>query len=182
MKTIGLLVLMPTLLIQPLLADSIATQGQRSYPKHSDASKVYSTKIEVVAAWARASISNNSAVYITLINHDSTKTKLVAAKTAIAEYAEMHQHQIINKVVKMQQLDHIKIKSGEKLTMQPGGLHIMLFGLKKKIRKGDKFSLDLIFENKKSIPALVIVREIGAIDESFKMNHKKSHSHKHMMN
>ena len=167
-------------MIHPLLADLITPKDPRTKPLHKNTIKVSNTKIQIVSAWAQASIGSNGAAYITLINHGRTTTKLVTANTAIAERAELHRNQIIDNIVKMQHLSHIEIKPGRKLKMQPSELHVMLFGLKHKLQKGDKFSLNLIFENEYSINALVSVREIGAIDGSSEMNNKKTHSHKHM--
>tara|TARA_B100001287_G_C22429394_1_gene410663 strand:- start:158 stop:664 length:507 start_codon:yes stop_codon:yes gene_type:complete len=166
--------------MQSPLAEPMMQKHQGPNSKYNNSLEVSDTKIQIVSAWARASIGNNGVAYVSLINHARTAIKLIEANTSIAERADLHQHQIVDNILKMQHLSHVEIKSGEKLKMQPGGMHVMLFGLKDKIRKGDKFFLNLIFENKQIIKVLVSVHGMSANERSSKMNNDKTSSHGNM--
>ena len=111
------------------------------------AQQVAESKIMVMEPFARASIPNG-AVYMTLKNEGSVDDALVSAASDVAEAAELHESKMDeNGVMKMGPVPNIPIPAGGSATLQPGGFHIMLMGLKKQLAPGDKFSLTLNFEH-----------------------------------
>jgi copper(I)-binding protein len=64
-------------------------------------------------------------------------------------------------VAKMQPLAAIEIASGEPTVLAPGGPHIMLLGLEKKLAEGDTLSLSLTFERAGAIELQVPIRGMG---------------------
>ncbi len=66
-------------------------------------------------------------------------------------------------VMKMREVDGIEIKPATRVAMQPGeGYHIMLIGLKKPLKAGDKFPLTLTFEKSGKVEVSVWVEEKDA--------------------
>lgn len=49
-------------------------------------------------------------------------------------------------VMRMRKLDGVDLPSGGTIALAPGGLHMMLFGLKAPLRAGTSFPLELRFE------------------------------------
>lgn len=105
--------------------------------------------IEFIAPWARASISpnNNSAIYLTIKNNSYDDYTLIgAASMDAANNVELHQSFVDEKgVSRMVALDKIIIPARSEIYLQPGGMHIMLFDLKRTLKVGDKFRATLKF-------------------------------------
>ncbi len=105
--------------------------------------------IVVEAAWARASIgaAKAGAAYLTITNIGDRADRLLAVATPAAARAELHTHEIENDIARMRAIDAIDLPAGGTTEMAPGGLHIMLFGLKAPLQKGDDFPLTLTLAN-----------------------------------
>ena len=108
-------------------------------------------QIEIVNPWARASLSpnNNSATYLSIKNtSDNQLTLIGAGAMKIANNVELHQSYVDEKgVSKMTAIDKIIIPANSEITLKPAGMHIMLLDLKRALKAGDKFKLDLRFQN-----------------------------------
>jgi hypothetical protein len=134
-------------------------------------------RIEVTGAWVRASVApemqmdsgstmsgsdhisgGNSAAYMVLHNLTDETDRLVSVKSDAAESAEMHITQTENDVASMRPVDSIEVPPRGFTELKPGGLHIMLVGLKHELKAGDKVKLILQFENAGSISAVAEVR------------------------
>jgi len=100
-------------------------------------------RLEVDNAWARAT--------------------LVAASSPIAKKAEMHTMSMEGMVMKMRPVAGIDLPAGQAVTLQPGGLHIMLVDLAKPLKAGQTFPLTLTFEKAGSKTVNVAVEKIGAM-------------------
>jgi hypothetical protein len=51
------------------------------------------------------------------------------------------------------------VAAGERLAFEPGGMHLMMMGLRKPLVEGQKFDLDLMFEVAGPRKVRVIVRK-----------------------
>lgn len=103
----------------------------------------------VTDAWARPSIgaAGNGAAYMTVMNHGSGADRLVAVKTDVARRAEIHTHIMDGDVMRMRRVEGgVEVPLHGQVDFKPGGLHVMLFGLNKKLAVGDSFPLTLVFE------------------------------------
>jgi len=100
--------------------------------------------VTVTKAWARSTTGRNGAVFMTLL---SQKGLLVKATSPVCETVELHTHTHQDGILKMREVDQIEI-SGEAV-LQPGGLHIMLIGLKKYLQEGERVPLTLHFKGQK---------------------------------
>jgi copper(I)-binding protein len=104
------------------------------------------SKISVLEPAARASIPNG-AVFMKLMNEGNQDDLLLSAESEVAEAVELHESKMDeNEVMKMSPVPNIPVPAGETVTLEPGGLHVMLMGLKEELAPGDKFSLTLNFE------------------------------------
>lgn len=64
--------------------------------------------------------------------------------------------------MKMRLVKAIDAKAGAPAVLEPGGLHIMLIGLKQPLKEGEKFPLTLTFEKAGSVSVEVAVESVGA--------------------
>ncbi len=114
--------------------------------------------------WARASIgtSRPSAAYFTAENRGSEPVRIVGVETPVAGHAEIHRTERNGDVLSMQPAGDIEILPGERVTLAPGGFHVMLNKLKEPIIKGSTFPLMLSFSNGEQVEVVVPVFGPGA--------------------
>lgn len=104
--------------------------------------------LQIDHPWARAlpPVAKNGAVYLEIRNTGTESDRLVSISTPAAESAELHRTQLDGGIVRMGELSVLEIKPNDSALLHPGGLHIMLNGLKKPLTAGTEFPLTLRFE------------------------------------
>lgn len=122
--------------------------------------------IEVQNPWARAAtamgagghtgmatpaaemegMGSNSAAYMILKNNSSTADRLIGAESDVAEAVELHISEMKGEVMTMRQIEYVEVPANGNAELKPGGMHIMLIGLKQDLKPGDKINLTLVFE------------------------------------
>ncbi len=129
--------------------------------------------IKVEAPWARESppTATNGAAYMTLVNTGKAMDRLVGASGDISATVELHTHLMEEGMMKMRPIKAIEVKPGKPATLKPGGLHIMLIGLKKPLIAGQTFPLRLRFEKAGEIPVDVTVRKTGPEESAESAHH-----------
>ncbi len=123
------------------------------------------SKIDVEQPWARATPAGatTGAVYMTLGNTSDTADRLTAASSAVAGKVQIHEMAIVNGIMTMRQLvDGLAIPAGGSVTLKPGGYHVMLTGLKKRLIAGQTLPLTLTFAKAGTISITVPIQAIGA--------------------
>ncbi|MDR3516403.1 MAG: copper chaperone PCu(A)C [Azospirillaceae bacterium] len=120
--------------------------------------------IEITDPWARATIAAASAgaAYLEIRNHGTAPDHLIAASTPVAAEAQLHMTTISNGVAGMRPVETLEIVAGTSTRLAPGGLHIMLMGLKGPLEKGKSFPLTLTFEKAGSLTVPVTIEGPGA--------------------
>ena len=120
--------------------------------------------ISVSNAWTRATPggARNAAVYMEIASKGMAGDKLVGAKSDAAGRAELHNHIHESGVMKMRRVEAIDVPPGKSVTLEPGGLHLMLFDLKRPLKAGDKLDLTLVFEKAGNIDVTATVEPISA--------------------
>lgn len=111
--------------------------------------------------WARASIGQapNGAAYMTITTEGQETDRLVGVESDAANRVELHTHLMDNGVMKMRPVEAIEIAPGEPTLLQPGGLHVMLMGLKAPLRLGESFPMTLVFERAGRVEVEVKIEE-----------------------
>jgi copper(I)-binding protein len=122
--------------------------------------------LRVDQPWARATPGRvpNGAVYLTLTNEGATADRLVAASSPAAKHAGLHMHSMEEGVMKMQPVKAMEVAPGSPTVLKPGGLHIMLMGLKAPLKEGERFTVTLTFERAGSVEVEVMVEKLGAME------------------
>jgi len=121
--------------------------------------------ISVSAPWARASAGQapNGAAYMTLVNDGGEPDFLIEAASDVAERAELHSHTMKDGVMQMRPVEKIEVSPGDPTTLEPGGLHVMLIGLKAPLREDETFPLALTFKEAGTVTVEVTVGPVGAM-------------------
>lgn len=66
-------------------------------------------------------------------------------------------------MMKMQPVKAVEVSPGKPTVMKPGGLHVMLMGLKSPLKEGTVFPLILTFEKVGVIEVRVMVMKVGSM-------------------
>ena len=121
--------------------------------------------IKVSQAWARATArtAKTGAAYVTLENTGDAPDRLVSASAPVTAKAELHTHIKDGDVMKMREAESIEVGPHAKVMLRPGGLHIMMMGLKEQLVKGGRFPLTLTFEKAGKMTVDVAVEAAGAM-------------------
>ena len=99
--------------------------------------------------YARETVPNQPAggAFITVENKGTTDDKLIGASSPVAKKVELHTMAMDGNIMKMREVPSIELKAGSRLEMKPGqGYHLMLMGLQKPLKAGEKFPVTLVFE------------------------------------
>ena len=89
----------------------------------------------------------------------------MSASTPVANKAELHTHIKDGDVMKMREVQSIEIGPHSKVMLKPGGLHVMLMGLKEPLVKGSHFPLTLVFEKAGKMTVDVSVEGVAAMGD-----------------
>lgn len=94
-------------------------------------------------AWVRAPApgQNVAAVYMEIVSR--ANSVLVAVASPAAASAELHNMTQEAGVMKMRPLERIELPAGKPVKLAPGGMHVMLIGLKQPLKRGDKVPVTL---------------------------------------
>ncbi len=103
--------------------------------------------LEITDAWVREPIPGRmmSAAYLSITNPSDSDRILTSASADWAGLIEIHTHIHEDGVMRMRQLQSLTIPAGETVTLEPGGLHLMLFRLR--LPLADALDMTLCFED-----------------------------------
>ena len=148
-----------------LIILGLTTSGHAQMSGCNCPMSVPSRTVTVEWPWARATPAGarSAVVYMTLVDRRTTDDRLLGASTPVAEKVELHSNTNDNGVMKMRQLPSIVLHPGIDVALQPGGTHMMLFGLKRALKEGETFPLTLEFEQAGRIEVTVAVKGVGAM-------------------
>jgi copper(I)-binding protein len=109
--------------------------------------------------------ANNGVAYIKSIKNEGSNTiKLLRASSAIAQGVEIHQMKMDGNTMKMRAIQYLEIPANSEIKLDAGnpqGLHIMLIGIKRTLKEGDRFPLILQFDDDQKVEVEVWVERQG---------------------
>jgi hypothetical protein len=121
--------------------------------------------IKVEHAWMRATAPGQEVAGAFMDITSTDNAKLVGATSPAAGKLEIHSMSMDNGVMEMRQMKSIDLPKGKTIQLAPGGLHVMLFDLKKPFKQGETIpmTLDVVTADKRheSIKVDVSVRDLG---------------------
>jgi len=104
--------------------------------------------LQIGQPWARSTVpaQKTGGAYLQVRNTGSTPDRLLGGTTSAAERVELHSMKMEGDVMKMREVPAIEVPAGQTVALQPGGLHLMLVGLKGPLKPGAAVPLTLKFE------------------------------------
>jgi len=128
------------------------------------ASSAFAGSLDISRPWARASAGGSGAAYLTLHNSNDHDHTLVSVASNVAKRVELHNHTMIDGMLKMRQVKGgLKIPAGDTVMLKPGGYHIMMMGLHAPLKEGTTFPLTLSFDSGEDVTVTVNVNAPGAM-------------------
>ncbi|MFL9710513.1 copper chaperone PCu(A)C [Methylobacillus sp. Pita1] len=106
--------------------------------------------VTVVEPWVRTTAPGQkvAAGYVRIVSDKDVA--LVSANSSFADKVEVHEMQMDDGIMRMRPLKQLELKANTPVELKPGGLHLMLVGIKNAVKAGDAIPLTLVFEDKKA--------------------------------
>lgn len=106
-------------------------------------------QVSIKDAWIRATVTPQKVTGAFMHITSKQDAKLIAVNSNIADSAEIHSMEMEGDMMKMREMKDLPLPAGKAIELKPGGMHIMLFGLKKAVKEGEKITLHLTIEDNK---------------------------------
>lgn len=117
----------------------------------------------------------NSAVFMAISNDGADDRALLSAASGVADVVELHTHLMEDGMMKMRRVDQIDLPAGETITLAPGGLHVMLIGLKQQLQPGDDVPLTLTLDDGSELSLTAPVRKVMPMGQVHEMHGDSMH-------
>ncbi len=119
-------------------------------------------RIEVMDPYVRAVPPGmpNSASFMAIANHSDQAHALVAAESRVAKVVELHTHAMVDGMMRMRRVEKIDLPAGETIELKPGGLHVMMMGLKQGLEPGQTIPVTLVFADGTKMEVQAPVRKL----------------------
>jgi copper(I)-binding protein len=114
--------------------------------------------------WSRATPSGAKvgAAYVTIENKGTVPDRLISLSTSLGK-AAVHEMSMNNGVMTMRPVEGgLTIAPGQKVTLSPGGFHVMVTDLTGPFKEGELLHVTLKFEKAGEVDATFHIRSVGA--------------------
>lgn len=150
-----------------LLALSLATATTAALaalaPATLAAQVTQATTVTARSAWVREAPASRkvTAVFLVLENSGATARSLVSGTADVADTLELHEMKREGGMMAMSPVKEIVVPARGQVELRPGGLHLMLFGLKKPLLPGETVNVTLRFDDGSTVAIAASVRAMG---------------------
>lgn len=110
-----------------------------------------SPSVEVRGAWVRrapaatADTGATAAGYLTIHNRTAASEALVWVRSDVADRVEVHETRWMSGMAMMEPVRRLSVAPNASLEMKPGGVHLMLIGLRRSLQTGDRVTFEVVF-------------------------------------
>jgi len=101
-----------------------------------------------------------SAGYFTVTNPTAQPLQIVAASSSWFGKTELHQHSMVDGMMRMEQIKQIEVAPGATVHLQPGGLHLMLFRPSQQLELGQQVPLQIQLASGEVLTVSAVVTRI----------------------
>ena len=171
---------MKKLLAAAIIAASLSLTACSSAPSTSETTQAAAdekrTGVTIENGWVRVSeysdhVGGMTGVFATITNNTDTDVTLVGGSSDAAPMVEVHEVVMLDGEMKMQKKQGgIVIAAGQTVTLEPGGLHVMLMNLKDAILVGDEITVTLDFDGAPSQTLVLPAKTSASGDETYEPN------------
>jgi copper(I)-binding protein len=158
-----------------LAALALVSSASLLQAQHSHGPRTYQQgSVAIEEPWSRATPGGAKvgAGYMRIVNRGAEPDRLTGGTTEAAGGFEVHETSTVDGVARMRPVaGGLVIKPGETVELKPGGLHVMLTGLKRPLKEGDTVSGTLVFEKAGTVTIEYKVGAVGAQGASANHHH-----------
>lgn len=119
--------------------------------------------IEVKDAWARATVPGQKAGGAFMTVTSAKGGTLVGASSPVAKAVEIHEMKMDGGVMKMRAVPAIELPAGKAVRMD-GDYHVMLMGLTKELKAGERVPLTLQVKQQGKVESVKVEAEVRAVN------------------
>ncbi len=119
----------------------------------------------ITDAWTTPSLTENAtgAVFLTVTNNTDKSVSITGGSSPLADRVELHSMRTTHDgMMSMDRLLQAEVPAMSRLQFKPNDLHVMLIGIKHKLKAGDTLPLTLQLARQSSISTQVEVRPLAA--------------------
>jgi len=111
--------------------------------------KIPPDQIVIQGSWVMEvpSVSGNSAAYMKVENRSSINSAIVSVESDVARAVELHEMAEVDGMMTMRRVQRIALPAHGVASLDPGGYHVMLIDLKRKLKVGDEVRIKLVFQD-----------------------------------
>ncbi|MEO8039776.1 MAG: copper chaperone PCu(A)C [Betaproteobacteria bacterium] len=102
--------------------------------------------VEVSNAWVRSTVPGQPVAGAYMDLRAARTARLVGVSSPISSRGEIHEMKEEDGMMKMRAVNAVELPAGKTVSLGPGGLHVMLFGIKAPLAEGTMVALTLRFE------------------------------------
>lgn len=107
----------------------------------------WAANISVSDAWARVTVPGQKVSGAYMQIQSDTDARLIGLTSTAVPRMEVHEMKMDGGIMRMRELKAIDLPKGKTVSLEPGGLHIMLMNLPQPIAAGDVIPLTLTVES-----------------------------------
>ncbi|WP_116084620.1 DUF1775 domain-containing protein [Tropicimonas sp. IMCC34011] len=127
--------------------DDHGHHGHSHGAAEGDAASVGDLRITGASLQATAPNQPVAGGYMTVANTGETDDVLISVSSSVSRRGEVHEMSMDGDVMRMREVEGgLSIPAGETVTLEPGGLHIMLMDLEGPLSEGESAEVTLTFE------------------------------------
>jgi periplasmic copper chaperone A len=117
--------------------------------------------VSASGAWVREPVPGRTvtAAFVVIENAGAVDLQIVGATCDVAGIVEMHEMVRSGDMMKMAPVKSIAVPAKGKVELRPGGLHLMLFELKRPLKEGDTVTLTMTTDTGASVQAAATVKK-----------------------
>ena len=116
--------------------------------------------VTVRDVWVREAAAGRptTAAFLVLENKGDVVRALLRGTASVGDTLELHEMKRDNGMMRMSPVARIEIPAHGEVALRPGGLHLMIFGLKAPLTVADTVALTLTFDDGKTLSLKAPVR------------------------
>jgi len=123
-------------------------------------------ELQLTEAWVRAlpPVQKVTAGYLTISNTGTNAAEITGGSAELAQRVEIHTTREVDGMMRMEPLPSLTVGPGERVSLAPGGHHLMLLGLERMPQPGETVKLCLTVSGAEPVCTMADVRQ-GAPEE-----------------
>lgn len=135
------------------------------------AQTTWAANISVTDAWVRATMPGQPVGGAYMQIQSDADARLIGVSSSAVPRVEVHEMTMDGNMMRMREVKAVELPKGKTVSLEPGGLHLMLMNLKKPIAAGDTIPLTLTIESGGKQQTVEVNADVRAMDAAMHHHH-----------